>query len=641
MTEYMTRKERKQFFRSADANKEKALRTRPLRVKVYARVSTEHESQINALQNQLEWYKSQIYDNWEFDPDVDMYVDEGITGTSAKKRDAFMQMISDAKQEDCDFDIIITREVSRFARNVEETFRYTRELLEQGIGVLFISDNIWSFDKSADGIVKLSIMSSLAQSESKKVSERALAGQKVSRELGQPYGNGNILGYDKVHHEKNKTINPKTGEVYRTTFTYKINEVQADTVRRIYQLCLEGLGSKRIKTILLQEGHKTATGTTRWQESTINRILNNPTYMGYNAYGKSRVVDYLSHEVEYEHNIDNLELVKGDWEPIISEDEWYRARAERSKRQVSIVRSDNSKSKYGMICSENMWIRKVQCQCGAGLRRNIWRKNKLSDEKVFGYSCYNQVNNGSRAYREKLGVSTEGACGVQNVQECKLELMAKKIFEVILKDRKEAMELALKMITECHTEEVTDNSKQIAMLKKQIKEKEKGKVSASMLCVNGTITESVLRTMLQEIDEEIQGYKLRISSLESEKKEQLNKEEVLKNIEEFFSTQIDFSVPVLNNDLIDPFVKKIICREDSEFVWVLNFNKMNNQEVIQRINHLSEEYKKMLVVDTNFSIFLEFEIPFEECSAYMKSRGRRIVKRGWDTIKVKVALDNN
>lgn len=635
---FMSKKEKKKFFRESANDKYLALRSRPLRVKVYARVSTEHESQVSALENQKEWYKSQIFQNWIFNPDKDMYVDKGITGTSAKNRDSFLEMIEDAKREDCDFDIIITREVSRFARNVEETFRYTRELREDGIGVFFISDNIWSFDDSPEGLIKLSIMSSLAQGESKKISERVVAGQVVSREFGQPYGNGNILGYNRVEYDK-KLIDPRTGDFYKTTFTYVVNEVQAETVRQIFKLCIEGLGSKRIKRILMEEGHKTATGTTKWQESTINRILNNPTYMGYNAYGKSRVVDFLSHEVEYEHDIRKLELVKGDWEPIISEEDWYLAYEERNKRRVQIVNENNEVSKYGTICSENMWIRKVQCQCGAGLRRNKWRMNKLSDETVYGYSCYNQVNNGSRMYREKMGLKTEGACGVQNVQECKLELMAKKIFEILLQDRKEAMELAMKMIIDCYSEEVIDNSKQMYVLNRKIREEEDSKVNAALMLAKGLIGEDILRRMYNEIDKKIEGYKLSLASLESESRESFSQKEALDNLQGFFSTLIDFSLPVINYDIVDKFVKRIICRENSEFVWVFNFEKFNNLELIPRINHLSEEYKKALMVDTNFDIFLEFEIPFEECSEYMKTRNRRIVKRGWDTIKVKVAID--
>jgi len=637
----MNRKERRKFFRDAGGNKYLALHSRVLRVKVYARVSTEHESQINALENQKEWYKSQIYSNWEFDPDKDMYVDEGITGTSATKREAFIQMIEDAKSEDCDFDIVITREVSRFARNVEETFKYSRELKDYGIGVLFINDSIWTFDDSTDGIIKLSIMASLAQGESKKISERSLAGQSVSREFGQPYGNGNILGYDKVHHKKNKDINPATGLPYKTTFTYKINEEQACAVRRIYQLCLEGYGSKRIKTIMMKEGYKTATDTTKWQESTINRILNNPTYMGYNAYGKSRVVDYLSHEVEYEHDINKLELIKGDWEPIISPDDWHMAADMRNKRRLLVLNSDSSFTKYGAICAENMWIRKLQCQCGAGLRRNKWRSNKLSNEVIYSYSCYNQINNGSRSFKEKNSLPLNGACGVQNVQECKLDLMAKKIFEIILQDRKEAMQLALEMIIDCCVEEVSDNSREIDSLKKNIAEEEEGKIRAAMLAAKGLYDEKLLEKLLREFDEKIKAYKSRLASLDNAQCKPLNKNIMLENLRSAFETQIDFSKPIISYDIVDSFVNKIICRENSEFVWIMNFNKLSNLKPKERINHLSEEYKKTLIVDTNFEIFLEFEIPFEESQEYMKSRGRRIVKRGWDTIKVKVALDKN
>lgn len=640
---YMSRKERKKFFREAGNDKYIALRSRPLRVKVYARVSTEHESQINALANQKEWYKSQIYSNWDFDPSKDMYVDEGITGTSATKRESFLQMIEDAKSDDCDFDIVITREVSRFARNVEETFKYSRELKDYGVGVFFINDNIWSFDDSTDGIIKLSIMASLAQSESKKISERSLAGQAVTREYGQPYGNGNILGYEKVPHRKNKDINPATGLPYKTTFTYKINEEQACVIRKIFELCLEGYGTKRIKTILIQAGYKTATGTTQWRESTINRILNNPTYMGYNAYGKSKVVDYLSHETEYEHDLDKLTLVKGDWEPIISPDDWYMAADIRNKKRLVLFNNskDNDVSKYGAICANNMWLRKLQCQCGTGLRRNKWRSNKLSDEVIYGYACYNQINNGSRSFREQRGLSTDKACGVQNVQECKLELMAKRIFEIILNDRREAMQLALKMILDCYAEDSKDNSKEIAQLKKDIKEEEAGKLKAAMLAAKGLYDEHMLAKVLIEFDERIKAYNLRLASLCDVQSKEVNQDALIAQLNEVFEAQIDFSQPIISYDIVDSFVNKVICRENSEFLWILNFNKLANLKPIERINHLSEEYKKTLVVDDNFEIFLEFEIPFEECQSYMQSRGRRIVKRGWDTLKVKVALDKN
>lgn len=641
MTEFMGKKERKSFFRECGVDKNKALLTRPLRIKIYARVSTEHESQLNALENQLDWYKYRIKDNWYVNLDEDMYIDKGITGTSAEKRDAFLQMIDDAKSDDCDFDIIITREVPRFARNVEETFQYTRELREYGVGVYFIAEDLWSFDDSPEGIIRLSMMASMAQGESKKVSDRAKWGQEISRKNGQPYGNGNILGYDKVHHKKGKEINPETGLPYTTTFTYVRNEEQARTIEKIYELCLAGWGSKRIKNYLMQEGYLTATGTTKWQESTINRILNNPTYMGYNAYGKSEVVDYLSHEKEYCTDLDKLQLVKGDWEPIISEEIWYKALEERAKRKVSVKKEDGSTSKYGQPSEMNMWLRKLQCSCGCGFRRNKWRQNSLSKEAVFGFECWNQVNNGSKKNREKLGLSTEGACNVGHLQECKLDLMAKRIFEIIWKDRKEAMRLAIEMITECSKATIVDNSSKIASYKKKIAAEEASQLKTVELASKGLIPESLLTKALSESRGRIEQYEKAVKELTTNTKDDFDKSEMLKSIEDAFSTMIDFDVSIIDYNVIDRFIKKIIVRENSEFVWILNFNTLINMKPIERINHLSDEYKKTLVVDTNFSIFLEFEIDVDDCAEYMKTRGRRIRKGQWQPLKVKVALDLN
>ena len=148
---------------------------------------------------------------------IKKYIDEGITGTQAKKRPAFLRMIQDAKQKK--FDLIVTREVCRFARNTVDTLVVTRELKEYGIEVYFVEDNIWTMD--GDGELRLTIMATLAQEESRKISERVRAGQKISRDKGVLYGSGNILGYDR---DKAKG-------------TYVINEEQAETVR-MFTICI-------------------------------------------------------------------------------------------------------------------------------------------------------------------------------------------------------------------------------------------------------------------------------------------------------------------------------------------------------------------------------------------------------------------
>lgn len=241
-------------------------RNRPRRVVFYGRVSTEHEAQVSALDNQMDWYQELATKNpnWEV---VGQYVDEGITGTQATKRPAFMQMIEDA--ESGKFDLVVTREVCRFARNTVDTLSYTRKLSKLGVEVYFASDNIWTMDN--DGELRLTIMATMAQEESRKISERVRAGIQMSREKGTLYGNGNILGYDldKIHK------------------TYIINEEQAETVRMIFEQYATGDGLGKVAKALIAKGRKDGGGRLKWDSSKITRILRNPTYMGYCVYNRS------------------------------------------------------------------------------------------------------------------------------------------------------------------------------------------------------------------------------------------------------------------------------------------------------------------------------------------------------------------
>lgn len=153
-------------------------------VAIYARVSTEHEAQLSALENQVQYYDNLMafHPEWKL---YKTYIDEGITGTSMKKRKNFLQMMDDA--EHGKFDLIITREVSRFARNTVDTLQQTRLLKKWGVEVYFTEDNIWTMNDE-DGELRLTIMATLAQNESKKTSMRVKAGQMVSFQNGVAYG---------------------------------------------------------------------------------------------------------------------------------------------------------------------------------------------------------------------------------------------------------------------------------------------------------------------------------------------------------------------------------------------------------------------------------------------------------------------
>lgn len=211
------------------------------KVAIYARVSTEHEAQISALENQAQYYDELLerHPDWEL---VERYIDEGITGTSIHKREGFLKMMKDAENKK--FDLVITREVSRFARNTVDTLQQTRILKTYGVEVWFTEDNIWTLNDE-DGELRLSIMATLAQNESKKISQRVKAGQMISFKNGVLYGNGNILGYDRVGSN------------------LIVNKEQADTVRRIFDLYTNGYGVRKIQDIMEQEGLNTVNSMCR------------------------------------------------------------------------------------------------------------------------------------------------------------------------------------------------------------------------------------------------------------------------------------------------------------------------------------------------------------------------------------------
>ena len=312
------------------------------KVAIYARVSTEHEAQINALENQIQYYDNILeqHPEWEL---VGRYVDEGITGTSVKKRKNFLRMMEDAKNGM--FSLILTREVSRFARNTVDTLQETRKLKSYGVEVYFTEDNIRTSDDT-DGELRLTLMATLAQNESKKTSVRVKAGQKISFENGVLYGNGNILGYDRVGREL--VVNPE----------------QAETVKMIFNMYHDGMGCKQIAYELEKRGRITSTGLTHWQLGTISRLLRNSFYCGKIVYRKQYVPNYL--EQKKINNYDEVEKIEimGKHEPIISEELFNDCQRRLDAKTVNRLRG-----KHAINPQKSAYARILKCQCGSNFER--------------------------------------------------------------------------------------------------------------------------------------------------------------------------------------------------------------------------------------------------------------------------------
>ena len=532
-------------------------RNRERKAVFYGRVSTEHEAQLAALENQMQWYEDQAkyHPNWTV---LDKYIDEGITGTQAKKRPAFMQMIEDAKQGD--FDLIVTREVCRFARNTVDTLVMTRELKNYGVEVYFVEDNIWTMD--GDGELRLTIMATLAQEESRKISERVRAGQKISRDNGVLYGSGNIIGYDRVNG------------------TYVINEDQAETVRMIFDLYLEGLGETKICKELCRRQRKDGHGNVSWSVSKISRILKNATYMGYKCYLKSFSNNYLEQK-----RIKNLDestylYVKGDFEPIIPEEVFKRCEEIRKTRTTKMIVNKGERT-YGKRASQDVWLRKLRCSCGSTFRKNKWRTNQRGDT-VYGYQCYNQVNNGSKGFREKNGLDTDGYCDIRMIGDWKLDLMAKKIFEVIWTGRKEDAKLAYKLLRECYQADASRNKATIAAIQGKISRVTGRMENLIAMRADGEISKEQFQTLRQKVETELAALNEELGRLNSafdDETEALD----MTAIEAALDSMLDFSGPSIDSNIIEKFVCRITPVDNGHYRWDLNFAPNKKQAIIGAI----------------------------------------------------------
>lgn len=325
-------------------SRKKIFLSNEVRVAVYARVSTEHEAQIYALGNQVDWFSEIIASqpHWNL---TKYYIDKGITGTMATKRPQFMKMIAAAQKKE--FDLIITREVSRFARNTLDTLQYTRMLREYGVEVFFLCDNIRTSDPDCE--LRLSIMAMLAQDESRKTSDRVKSGIKTAQEKGVFYGTGNILGYNRVGRD------------------LVINEEQAKTVRMMFDQYLAGQSLSDIAKNLEKAGRLTATGKTNWHPGTVGQVLENSFYCGIITYGKSYVGNYLDQKRKENHGeIEQLQ-VRGSHTPIITEEEYQLAQKIRATRRLDLDASNKRHPLGCRLTHSHLIGNLLYCRCGSSV----------------------------------------------------------------------------------------------------------------------------------------------------------------------------------------------------------------------------------------------------------------------------------
>lgn len=334
--------------------------TRAKNVAGYARVSTDHDDQVSSYQAQVDYYTRYITDHsgWEL---AGIYTDEGITGTSTKKRAGFQAMVTDALAGK--IDLIVTKSVSRFARNTVDSLTTVRTLKEHGVEVYFEKENIWTFD--AKGELIITIMSSLAQEEARSISENVTWGHRKRFADGKvtlPFSR--FLGYDR-------------GEDGNLV----INELEAVTVRYIYSMFLEGLSLTAIAKHLKAEGHLSPGGNQNWPLGTLRSILTNEKYKGDALLQKSYVADFLTkRQITNQGEVPQY-YVTGNHEAIINPAVWDFVQAElaaikKGRRSASRQRTFSGKIRCGQCGS---WYGSKTWHAGSKYEKRVWRCNHKYD----------------------------------------------------------------------------------------------------------------------------------------------------------------------------------------------------------------------------------------------------------------------
>ena len=527
-----------------------------LRVTDYARVSTDYLEQKKSLQNQVEHFEQYIKGNpnWTY---VKGYVDDGITGTSDVKRDNFMKMIEDARSGK--FDLIVTKEISRFSRNTLDSIKYTRELLSYGVAVLFVNDNINT--AMPDSELRLTIMASMAQDEIRRLSERVKFGMDRAIERGEILGNDLLYGYKKD----------------KDTGVLKIIEEEAKVVRRIYELyAVEELTLSKIVKALNSEGLKTCQGK-KWCISTISRMIENPKYKGYYCARKSEIVDYMTKKIKY--------FEKDDWviyehktriPPIIGEDLWDRANNRLISRKKAFSERKEDKSIY-----KNRYLYSAKIFCGQHntvFHRREFRKNK----KDITWVCSEYLKNG------------KSICDSPNIRESELNAIFKDLISKLQIDSNEVIHTLMNYYK--HLEIDTGIDEEISLREKEINNLYAKKDKLLELSLQDSLSNTEFYERNNSFNEKIKVLDNELNKLKSQKEKLKGTTDKTKELAEILKQKVNSksTIDKIISSLLERTIVSKICNDKNnmELNIFLSYKENDETKKLQPILRSSYEFKR-------------------------------------------------
>ena len=466
----------------------------PLRVTFYARVSTEKAEQQGSLENQIQYYTELIEKNprWTYIPG---YVDEGISGTSTRGRERFLCMIADARQGR--FDLIITKEISRFSRNTLDSIQYTQELLDCGVAVLFQNDNINTLD--GDSEFRLVVMAGVAQDEVRKLSERLKFGFRQSIRNGHVLGNNRLWGYDKK--DCRLTILPE----------------QAETVRLIFQLYATGeYGLRKLAQELTRRGYRSLGGNA-FNPTTVGHILQNPKYKGWYCGNKTQSQDYRKKKTLFLEESQWVTYPDPNVPAIVSEELWNRANAlfkERSARTKTAGAGYRSRYPYSgkIICGIH----------GTAFHRQSFR---TLDGQTEYWQC--------RRYREH---GKEG-CGLPNIRTEELDAVLTAQFQKLVKNQRQIVQLVLDSVAEAQRRR--DCAGELARMQSQLRQLGDKKERLLELCTAGAVAVQEFKERNDGLNDRIAALRRQMEALHQRERETESPDVPLSRLEEALRQELD------------------------------------------------------------------------------------------------------
>ena len=452
-----------------------------LRVAAYCRVSTELEEQQNSYQVQIAYYTDLINKKKEWTL-AGIFADEGISGTQTKKRTEFNRMIRMCRNKK--IDLVITKSISRFARNTVDCLEYVRQLKDLGIGVIFEKENINTLTMTSEFMIAL--YGSFAQAESESISKNVSWGkEKAYREGKVQFQYKHLLGYKKGADGKPEII-PE----------------EAETVKLIYTMFLDGHSMKNIALILHVKGIHTKTGSTECRTNTITRILQNEKYVGDALLQKTFTSDCITHKVVKNHGERPMYLVTNHHDPIIDRDTYNRVQQELARRNSKRKISDKTVTEQGKYSSKYALSELLICgHCGTPYRRTTWAAR---GKKQIVWRCLSRLEHGKKYCPDSPTIKEEQLHrgilrAINNYYSCRNDIVR------ILKAN-------IGSVLECQGQE------EILSVEKRLKEIDQARTDLVNLIASGGCDEDKLDSEFAKLYAEEQGLSERLTMLKSQNK---------------------------------------------------------------------------------------------------------------------------